>query len=293
MAGALQIVNTFKQGLTGGGTADDFASGNDDLVTANDGSLLVPSFPDNATCVMEEIWAVDDDSPMLLSIVGQDWIDRQSGFEAQVGVIQTTPGTARAQLLSPGSRSQRLHSGNSFFVRGTGTAADNANVVFLLRYSMLPGINAAFASAAAVKADSGDIVGMQVTVDPSSVAQGDWSSIVALTATEGRKLDSSRYYAVVGFTAATPLAAFAVTGFATGQFKVGAPVLGDGSHDAYSLLDIAEKYGDPLIPVVKGYDQDSIKCQAADPTAGSTAAVVQLVEVSQATWQAAQPLGGT
>jgi hypothetical protein len=286
--GALQIVNTFKQNLTGGGTLDDFASGTDDLVTAGDGSLLVPSFPDTAHCYLEEIWGVDDAGSMLVSIVGQDWIDRQTGFEAQTSYLTDGNAAARSSLLSPGKRSQRVHSGNSFFVRGSGTAADNGNVVFLLRFSMLPGINAALASGAAVKADAGDIVGMQVALDASSGTQGDWSDSEALTSVEGRKLDSNRYYAIVGFTADVPLAGIAASGFATGQFKVGAPVTGDGEHDSYSLLDIAEKYGDALIPVFKGYDQDSIVLRCCDPAAAAAKCVVQLAEISAATYSSAQ-----
>ncbi len=288
MAGALQIVNTFKQNLTGGTTYDNFASGTGDVVTASDGSLIVPSFPDGATCHLEEIWAVDDDSPLTVSLTGPDFSDREFGLMGQVAVSKPNAATSAARNISPGKLSQTVRSGNQFFVRGLGTAADNANIIFLLRYSLLPGITARLASSQTIHNNAGNIVGVEVGVDASSgIGQGDWSAPVALTADQGRRLDGVKYYAILGFTSSLPLAAVAVSAFETGQLKIGAPCLGDSEHDPYSIYDVADRYQDALIPVIQGYSQDNVQVFCADPTVTTASVVVHLVEVPQAVFTTA------
>lgn len=284
MAGALQIVTAYLQTTTGGYTFDNLVSGSGDIVTAADGSLITPSFPDDATCYLEELWCAADEAG-IVSLSGPDFIDRDLGYEAIASANVDAGGAFKAANVSPGTLSARLHPGNQFFARfANSTAAKNVNLTFILRYSNLPGIAARLAQAAAIKANAGKLVGMQVTVDPSSVVQGDWSTQVSLTATEGRKLDGTKYYAVVGFTSVAPLAAIAVSGYETGQLKIGAATVGEAEHDTYSLLDIGMRYSDALIPVFRGYNQDQILVQAADIAAGSTLACVELVEVPQSVY---------
>jgi hypothetical protein len=281
MAGALQIVTAFKQGTTGTDTFDNLASGSGDITTAADGSLIVPSFPDEATCHLEEVWCAATEAG-LLSLSGPDFVDRELGYEAAVASNVDGGGAFKAQNVSPGILSNKLHSGNQFFARfANSTAAKDVNASFILRYSNLPGIQARLASAQSVIANQGKLVGMQVAVDASTPTQGDWSADASLTSVEGRKLDGSKYYAIAGFTSLVPLSAVAVHGYETGQLKVGAPVVGESEHDVYSLLDIAARYADGLIPVFRGYNQDQIQVQAADPAAGATTVVVELVEVPQ------------
>jgi hypothetical protein len=286
--GALQIFTAFLQGTTGTFTFDNLVSGTGDPVTAADGSIIVPSFPDNATCYLEELWCAADEAG-IVSLSGPDFIDRELGYEAIAASNVDGGGAFKAQNVSPGTLSARLHPGNQFFARfANSTAGKNVNLTGILRFSDLPGIQARLATAQAIKANAGKIVGMQVTVDPSSVAQGNWSDQVSLTATEGRKLDGTKYYAIVGFTSVAPLAAIAVSGYETGQLKIGAATVGESEHDTYSLLDIGMRYQDALIPVFKGYNQDQIMVQAADPAAGSTLACVELVEVPQSVYDLSQ-----
>lgn len=284
MAGALQIVTAYKQGTTGTDTFDNLASGSGDIVTAADGSLIVPSFPDDATCYLEEAWCTATQAG-IVSLSGPDFIDRELGYEAAVASTENATGGFRAQNVSPGILSNLLHQGNQFFAKfACATAAKDVNLTFILRYSDLPGIQARLASAQAVKSNQGKLVGMQVVCDPASVAQGNWSTQASLTSVEGRKLDGSKYYAIVGFTSLVPLAAVAVSGYETGQLKVGAPTTGESEHDVYSLLDIAARYQDGLVPIFRGYNQDQIQVQVADPAAASTTVVVELVEVPESVY---------
>lgn len=292
MPGALQIVNTFKQGLSGGGAFDNFASGTGDIVTASDGSLIVPGFPDGAICALEEIWAKDDADALVVSLIGPDFHDRIRGLEAIAPWELDANSVSMPQNVSPGSISQKVSAGNQFFVTGADQNAGNANIVFLLRYSNLPGVKPVLASAQAVKDTALKPVGVTVAVDGSTGAggQGDWSAPAALTSVEGRRLDGAKYYAVVGFTADAPLAAACITSFETGNTKIGAPVVGRSEHDAYSLWDVADRYADALIPLIKGYSQDQVQVQVADPSVTTANVVVQLVEVPKSLYDAAQAL---
>ncbi len=286
MAGALQIVTAFKQGTTGTDTFDDLVAGTGDITTAADGSLLVPAFPDGATCFLEECWCSATEAG-IVSLSGPDFIDRILGYEAIAASNVDGSGAFKAQNVSPGTLSNTLHSSNQFFAKyACATAAKDVNLSFILRFSNLPGIQARLAPAQAITANAGKLVGMQVGVDPATT-QGDWSPQASLTSVEGRKLDSSKYYAIVGFTSLVPLNAVAVSGYETGQLKVGAPAVGESEHDTYSLLDIAMRYTDALIPVFPGNNQDQIQVQAADPAAGATTVVVEMVEVPQSVFDLA------
>ena len=288
MAGALQIVNTFKQNLTGSGTYDNFAPGAGDVTSNSDGSLNVPSAPGAALIHLEEIWAVDDSDALEISLTGPDFADRVIGFQAFAPFNLDGNSAAKASLVSPGKLSQVVRSGNQFFVRGADQGSGNGNIVFILRYSNYPGINAVLASAATVKAVAGNLVGVQVDLDASSGSgQGDWSEDVALTSGAGNQLDGAKFYAIVGFTADAPCAAVAVRSFETGQMRIGAPIVGEAGHDPYSLLDIADRYGDAMIPVIPGFNQSNVNLAVADPATTNVSVNVQLVEVPRALYEAA------
>jgi hypothetical protein len=273
MAGALQIVNTFKQGLSGGGAFDDFA------VSSGD-SLTFATFPDGAAAYLAEVWAVDGADSMVTSLTASRFHDREFGIEGAVPFLQDAGSNARASLANPSGLDQPIYSADVLTVRGADQNAGDGNIVFLLRYANLPGINARLATADAVRASTVNLVGVQCDVDASSGAgQGQWSDQVALSA-GGRRLDAGKYYAIVGFNGTVPFAACSVFSFETGNLRVGAPIVGDGGHDSYSLYDLSRRYNETFIPVIRGDNQDSVQIQVADPAVTTGSVFVQLAELS-------------
>jgi len=274
MAGALQIVNTFKQGMTGGGAFDPFAA------TAPD-SLTIANIPDGSNAYLAEVWAVVDAQTMLTSIFSFGFSDTTLGMEGAIDLIEDAAGNARAQNVSPSGLDQPIYSGNTLTVRGAaqGVGTPNGNIVFLLRYANLPGINAHLATASQVQAATRNLLGVECDVDASSVAQGAWSEGVALNA-GGDRLDADKYYAIVGFNGTVPYAACGVTAFETGQLRIGAPITGDAEHDTNCLYDLSREYNDTFIPVIRGANQGNTFVYVADPAVTTGTVVVQLAELT-------------
>lgn len=273
MAGALQIVNTFKQGLTGTPTFDAFG------VTAPD-SLTIANVPQGSKAYLAEVWAVDDTAGLTTSIFAFGFSDTTLGMEGAAGFIQDANGNARAQNVSPSGLDQPVYSGNTLTVQGReeGGGGGNANIVYLLRYANLPGVSAHLVSAAWVKANTRNLLGVECDVDASSVAQGEWSTGVNLSA-GGTRVDADKYYAIVGANSTVPYAAFGVTAYETGQLRIGHPLTGEAEHDTYGLLNLSERYNDTFIPVIKGGNAPVTFAYVADPKTTTGVVVVQLAEL--------------
>lgn len=267
MPQGLQVVNFFKQTLTGG-AFEALAPGTGDSATFF-------NVPQGSPAFLGEIWGVDDASPCELSFTASRFHDQVFGIRAEVVDGSTTAPVNRAQLVSPAGLDQPIFPSDVLTVQANGTAADNVNVTFLLYYADIPGVDANLVTYDEVKSRLKNLVGINTTLTPGA---GDWGATVALNAADNR-LHANTYYAVVGFTSTTPLAAVGLSGIDTGNLRVGGPVLGDPSHDAYMFVDFARSYNAPLIPVINSNNAGSINLQAADPAAGATPIDVMLVEL--------------
>lgn len=271
MPAALQVQNFFKQNLAGGGM-EALAAGTGD-------SLTVPNVIQGSTAWLAELGGVDDASPCEISVVGSRFHDQIRGLQGWVPDGSTLAPPNRWTSISPPGFDQQLFPSDVLTYQVSGSGGDNVNVTALYYYADLPGISAQFATWESVKTRTVNLIGVDVALDASSAAQGNWSDAVSLSAS-ARRLDAGRYYAVLGFTGAEPLAAVGLSAFETGNLKVGGPVLGDGGHDANLIADFAKLYGAALIPVISGNNQDNVLLQCADPAAGAVAVTVQLAELS-------------
>lgn len=272
MPAALQLVNWFKQGLTGG-AFEDLAPGTGDSATFQD-------FTPGTFATLADVRGVDDASPCEFSLTASRFHDQIEGIAGWVPDGSALSPPNRMTSISPPGYDQPIYPSDVLTVRALGTAADNVNLTTLIYYADLPGISAVLRTWEQVKAATVNLVGVDVALDASSGAgQGDWSASVSLSA-GGRRLDAGRYYAVLGFTGAAPLAAVGIQGFETGNLKVGGPVVGDGEKDANLIADIARTYNQALIPVIAGNNQDSVILQCADPAASTVAITVMLAELA-------------
>lgn len=274
MPAALQVVNFFSQGITGG-AFEALAPGTGDSATFQD-------FTQGAPAYLADVRGVDDASPCEISLTASRFHDQIEGIAGWIPDGSTLAPPNRATSISPPGFDQPIYPSDVLTVQVKGTAGDNVNVTLMLYYSDLPGIAAKLRTWEAVKAATVNLVGVDVALDASSGAsQGDWSQSVALSAA-GRRLDAGRYYAVLGFTADVPCAAVGLSSFETGNIKIGGPVIGDGEKDANLLAEVARIYNAALIPVINGSNQDSVLLQAADPAATNVAVTVMLAELSSA-----------
>jgi hypothetical protein len=269
MPQALQTLTFFKQALAGGGGfADTLDPGTGDSATFQ-------NVPVGSRAYLAEIWGVDDASPCEFSFTASRFHDQIEGIAGWVPDGSALTPVNRPSLISPQGIDQPVYPSDVMTVRAAGTAGDNVNVTLNVYYADLPGISAVLRTADFVDGQIQNLVGVDVNVTPGS---GDWGSSTSLTAA-ARRLDAGKYYAVLGFTAPTALAALAVSGFETGNLRIGGPVLGEGGHDAYQIYNLATAYQAALIPVVAGNNQDNVLVWAADPAAGATDITVQLGEL--------------
>lgn len=267
MPQGLQVVNFFKQGLTGG-AFEALAPGTGDSATFF-------NVPQGSPAYLGEVWAVDDASPCEISMTASRFHDQVFGIRMEVVDGSTTAPVNQAQLVSPAGLDQPIFPSDVLSVQANGTAADNVNVTFVLYYQDIPGVDANLVTFSEVQSRLKNLVGIHTTLTPGA---GDWGASVALNAADNR-LHANTYYAVVGFTAAAPLAAVSIQGIDTGNLRVGGPVVADPKHDAYLFADFARSYNAPLIPVINSNNAGSINLQSADPAAGATAVDVMLVEL--------------
>lgn len=272
MGAALQVVNTFKQSLTGSGTFDTFAPGTGD-------SLTFYNVPQGSGPYLSEVWAVDDAGPIEVSLTASRFHDQLFGLLGLAAEQVDGAGNPRASCISPVGFDQPIYPSDVLTVRGADQASGNANIVYVVYYPDLPGIAASMRTYEAVKAATVNLVGVHVSLDASSgPGQGDWSQSVSLSAAS-RRLDAGRKYAVLGFTSDVPAAAVALSSFETGNLRIGGPVVADPDHDAYLLADLARVYSSALIPVIDGSNQDSVMLQCADPAATNVEIDVMLAEL--------------
>lgn len=269
MPAALQVLNFFKQNLTGG-SFEALAAGTGDSATFQTFPIGVPAF-------LADVSGVDDDSACEISLTASRFHDQLEGIAGWLPAGASLAPAGRSSSISPPGADQPIYPADVLSVRANGTAADNVNVALSLYYSDVPGLSAVLRTWDFVRNQIANLVGVDVTLDVG-FAPGDWCPSVSLSA-GGRRLDAGKFYAVLGFTSPVPLAAVGLSGFETGNLRVGGPVLADGSVDADMIARMARNYNAALIPVISGNNQDSILVQGADPTTTDAKITVMLAEL--------------
>lgn len=268
MGQALQVVNFFKQNLTGG-AFEALAPGTNDSATFF-------NVPQGTGPYLGEIWGVDSASVCELSLTASRFHDQTFGIRLAVPSGAALAPTTRPSLLSPAGFDQPIFPSDVLSIQANGTAADNVNVTLMLYYPNLPGIDGRYATSSYVRASMKNLVGVRVS--PTSGA-GNWGASVALNSVTNL-LHANTDYAILGVTSQTPIAAIGISGVDTGNLRVGGPVLAAPEHDAYLFANISDSYGQALIPVINSNNAGAINVQAAHTTAAAKVVDVILAELS-------------
>jgi hypothetical protein len=267
MPAGLQVASWFKQGIAG--------TANEALAPGTGDSATFFNVPQGSKAYLAEVWAVNNASPMDLSLVASRFHDQQSGVVYKVPDGATLAPAERPVLLSSPGIDQPIFPSDVLTVQVDGTAADDVNVTLVIYYADIPGIAGRYATYGAVVAAAGNQVGIRSTV---TAGAGQWGATVALNASDNR-LHANRDYAVLGFTAEAPLAAVAIQGVDLGNLRAGGPVLADGGHDGSLFVDFAKAYNSALIPVINSNNAGATLLQAAHTDADAVPITVNLVEL--------------
>jgi hypothetical protein len=269
MPQGLQVVNFFKQNLTGGGF--------EALAPATGDSATFFNVPIGSAAFLGEVWGVDDASPAELSLTASRFHDQVFGIRESLPDGSTLAPAGRSVNVSPTGLDQPIFPSDVLSVQANGTAADNVNATMILYYPDIPGISANLVTYSQIKGSLKNLVGINV---PLTSGTGDYGSSVALNASDNR-LHANTDYAVLGFTSDIPAASVYIQGVDTGNLRVGGPVLADPEHDAYMFVDLDRALNIPggLIPVVNSNNAGSTILGGAATTGAATNINVILAEL--------------
>ena len=269
MPQGLQVVNFFKQGLTGGGF--------EALAPATGDSATFFNVPIGSAAFLGEIWGVDDASPAELSLTASRFHDQVFGIRVALPDGSGLAPASRSVNVSPTGLDQPIFPSDVLAVQASGTKADNVGATIILYYPDIPGISANLVPYSQVKSSLKNLVGINV---PLTTGSGDYGTTVALNASDNR-LHANTNYAVLGFTADVPVSSLFIQGVDTGNLRVGGPVLADQEHDAYMFVDLDRSLNVPggLIPVINSNNAGSTVLAGAAQTGASTNVDVILAEL--------------
>ena len=268
MGAALQVINTFKQSLTGG-AFEALAAGTGD-------SLTFQTTPSNPAGWLAEIWGANSAHVCEYSFTASRFHDQTYGIRMASLAASSLAPSGTPVNLSPLAFSQPIYPADVLSVQVNGTASDNVNVSFIVYYQDLPGVNFNGVTSQYVQQNMVNLVGVRVS--PTSGA-GNWGTSVVLNSVTNL-LHAGRQYAVLGFTAQQAIQVVGLQGIDTGNLRVGGPVTGDPKTDAYMFSRVADAYNAPLIPVIQANNAGAINIYAANFSSAATAIDVQLAELS-------------
>jgi hypothetical protein len=267
MPAGLQVASWFKQGIAG--------TANEALAPGTGDSATFFNVPQGSVAYLAEVWAVNNASPMDLSLVASRFHDQQSGIVYKVPDGSTLAPVERPTQVSAPGIDQPIFPSDVLTVQIDGTAGDDVNVTLVFYYADIPGISARLATYGSVVAAAGNQVGIRSSL---TAGVGNWGASVALNASDNR-LHANRDYAVLGFTAEAPLAAVGLSGVDVGNLRVGGPVLADGGHDGELFLNYARAYNAALVPIINSNNAGATLLQAAHTDADTVPITVNLVEL--------------
>src|SRR5262245_46805669 len=134
MPAGLQVLNFYKQSLTGG-AFEALSAGTGDSATFF-------NVPQGSAAYLGEIWGVDDANPCEVSLTASRFHDQVYGIRANIPDGDLVAPTDRCSLLSPSGLDQPIFPSDVLTVQANGTASDNVNVTLVVYYADIPGIAA-------------------------------------------------------------------------------------------------------------------------------------------------------
>src|SRR5512142_2087799 len=132
MPAALQVLNFYKQALTGG-AFEDLAAGTGDSAT-------FANVQQGTRAYLADVRAVDNASPCEISLTASRFHDQIEGLAGWVPDGSTLAPPNRATAISPPGYDQPIYPSDVLSVRAKGTAADDVNVTIMVYYADMPGI---------------------------------------------------------------------------------------------------------------------------------------------------------
>lgn len=258
----------FKETAGGGGADTAFTA----VTVAPGDSLTIRNFNAQTPAFLHNITT-------QYSTAGAAWRVKSPLFHDNVQGIRLYPGETLSRFSIAKEMGQMIRPQDNLTVESISNAASEVvSGALHLWYQDLPGASARLKM-------WGDIAGLIVNIKPVLVATaeagttGQWADVV-LTFTEDL-LKANKDYAVLGFMTDTLETAIGIKGPDTSNLRVCAP--GDVRTDELShyFVDISNKHGLPMIPIINAANKNATYVSQLGRTTGGTPKVqVHLAELA-------------
>jgi hypothetical protein len=254
-----------KSNTTGGTFAD--------TLTANAGDTLsIPTYNPGAARIVS-IWGGTKTAVAefeMYSTRTEGFHDTVGGFRWSVPLGLAGTGSVSGAFTAIADNVEiPVFPADTITIKATTTASDNAAVVYETVYDDLPGVGAAqFTDWTTIQSLYDGSVGIEWGPTCSGTA-GAWGASRALTADDNR-FQGLRWYALLGVTVRTPIAAIGFISNLWGGQRVGLPAGAANLNNSTWFVDRSQKHNMPLIPYFNQADAANILGYAMDVVASTT-----------------------
>jgi hypothetical protein len=252
--------------LAAGGTFESLTPGTGD-------SFVIRDYVKGSSAYLLEAWAVDDTDVCQFSIASPRMNDSQLGLLLSLPSGAAIGPTEEPQIIFPGPVQVPVYNADQLRVRANGTNGDNVAIDFLIYYEDLDGSNVKMVSWLNIVGQIEKVFG--ILVQPTAGAL-DYGTPVALDSVDDR-LEADKKFALLGCTTDVPLAAIGVTGPDTGRYRITMPGKVDPTTTGDWFVQLAAKYGLPLIPVIKANNAGSTLIDCVQVAAGDQANITLIL----------------
>jgi hypothetical protein len=264
MGRALVLTTASKANTTGGTFADT-------LVANTNDALAVANFNDGEANLLE-MWGNDSTSTMEVQMIytrPQSTHDQSHGLRVQnASLLAAVAAKVGAQEYLPGKVGFQLYKSDTAVVQVTSTAADNVAVSWNILYDDLPGAAGVFISPGQAQQLQNSIVGINVAA-VTSATRGAYGASRAFNADDAR-LHANTWYAIMGYTLASPIMTVSLVGPDWGGQRIGGPGDPLTFRTGSWFMDQSDKWQKPLIPCFNSNNVGNINVALADVAASST-----------------------
>lgn len=250
----LDDITAFKNSLTGGAF--------EALTAATGESFSIRWLGDGTKVELLDAWGGDSATKCQFSIRSPLLHDNVRGIRFSHMFNPTLSGADGApQLYLSPYWKQPYQPTDTLIVEANGTAADRCVFSQSLKYDS-PNIQGArLLMATDVMSRLKNVVG--ILVSPTGAATGDFGTTVALNSSDDR-LKANTDYAFLGLTSDLPFTTLAIFGPDTANFSVSMPGIWDESISAGWFYEMANRFQQPLVPVLNSNNKGVTFVKIAD-----------------------------
>lgn len=258
MGAVLDSILAAKENLTGGAF--------EALIPGTGDTFTIRDYVKGSSAYLLEAWGLDDASVCQFSIASPRMNDGQRGLFLAVPDGSAVGPAEEPQVLFPGPVQVPVYNADTLRVQANGTANDDVVLDMLIYYEDLEGSQVTFASWLNIVNNIEKIFGIEVQ---PTAGVCDYGSPVTLDSIDDR-LEADKRYALLGAITDTPVGVIGITGPDTGRYRITLPGKVDPTMGGDWFVQLAAKYGLPLIPIIKANNAGSTLIDAVTAASGST-----------------------